>query len=262
MKKIFKLIIFLIFSFVVSTSAFAIEEIPLAGEEMPIVEGMSLSLDECIDIALKRSPTIKNMRNNWAVAKHNVSIAKAEYFPTLSAGAGYNQYWSRTRGVTTNNRVLPDVDVRLVERIWNFGKTNAAIRMEKFYKIAAEHDFNQEVINTIYNVKVKYYSVLAAQAAVEIEQANVQINERNYQRTKAYFEEGIRSKIDLVNAEVYLSDSKIAFIKAKNEYKNAMIALSNAMYIANAPNFSIKRTDTFNFEHNYLPVSLVKIADY
>ncbi len=262
MKKILKLIIFIIFTFTFSTSVFAIEEISLASEKMPIVEGASLSLNECIDIALKRSPNIKNMRNNWKMAKHNVSIAKAEYFPTLSAGAGYSQYWSRARGVTANNRVLPDVDVRLVERIWNFGKTNAAIRMEKFYKIAAEHDFNQEIINTIYNIKVKYYSVLAAQAAVEIEQANVQINERNYQRTKAYFEEGIRSKIDLVNAEVYLSDSKIAFIKAKNEYKNAMIALSNAMYIANAPNFSIKRTDTFNFEHNYLPVSLVKIADY
>ena len=248
--------------FSLGTSAFALEEIELADQEIPIKEGATLSLDDCINIALQRSPQIKQMRYYWQMAKHNVSIAKAQYTPTLSAGAGYNQDWSRYRRYTHNTRILPSVDVRLREMIWNFGKTNANIRMEKFYKIAAEHDFNQEVIDTIYNVKVNYYSVLAAQAIVEIDKANVQINERNYQRTKAYFEEGIRSKIDLVNAEVYLSDSKITLVQAEKNYKNAIIALSNAMYVTNAPKFSIKKTDTFHFDHNYLPVNLIKITNY
>ena len=242
--------------------SFSAEPIQLSAQEMPITEGANLSLDDCINIALSRSPNIKQMRYYWQMAKHNVSIAKAQYAPTLSAGAGYHQDWTRAWRYTSSTRSLPSVDVRLREMIWNFGKTNANIRMEKFYKIAAEHDFNQEVIETIYQVKLKYYAVLAAQAIVEIDKANVQINERNYQRTKAYFEEGIRSKIDLVNAEVYLSDSKIALIKSEKEYKNAIIALGNAMYVANAPNFTIKRTDTFNFDHNYLPVNLVKITNY
>ncbi len=242
--------------------SFSAEPIQLSAQEMPITEGANLSLDDCINIALSRSPNIKQMRYYWQMAKHNVSIAKAQYAPTLSAGAGYHQDWTRAWRHTSSTRSLPSVDVRLREMIWNFGKTNANIRMEKFYKIAAEHDFNQEVIETIYQVKLKYYAVLAAQAIVEIDKANVQINERNYQRTKAYFEEGIRSKIDLVNAEVYLSDSKIALIKSEKEYKNAIIALGNTMYVANAPNFTIKRTDTFNFDHNYLPVNLVKITNY
>ena len=244
------------------TSSSAAEPIQLADQSIPIEEGATLTLEECVDIALARSPRIKQMRYYWQLAKHNVSIAKAQYFPTFSVGAGYNQGWNRSRHVTTDSRVLPSADARLKELIWNFGKTNANIRMEKFYKIAAEHDFNQEVINTIYQVKIKYYAVLAAQAIVEIDKANVQINERNYQRTKAYFDEGIRSKIDLVNAEVYLSDSKIALVQAEKDYKNSLIALGNAMYVANAPNFSIQRTDTFNFDHNYLPVSLLKITNY
>ncbi len=262
MKKIVKILFILVMVFSLGTSAFAIEEIELANQEIPITEGATLSLDDCINIALKRSPRIKQMRYYWQMAKHNVSIAKAQYAPTLSAGAGYNQGWDRSRHRTTNTRILPNVDARLKEMIWNFGKTNANIRMEKFYKIAAEHDFNQEVIDTIYDVKINYYAVLAAQAIVEIDKANVQINERNYQRTKAYFEEGIRSKIDLVNAEVYLSDSKITLVQAEKEYKNAIIALSNAMYVANAPRFSIKKTETFNFDHNYLPVNLIKITNY
>ena len=134
----------------VITPSFSVEPIELAGQEMPIAEGATLSLEDCINIALTRSPNIKQMKYYWQLAKHNVSIAKAQYFPTISAGAGYNQGYNSNKRLSHSSRTLPSVDARLKELIWNFGKTNANIRMEKFYKIAAEHDFNQEVIETIY----------------------------------------------------------------------------------------------------------------
>lgn len=259
MKKICTILLILGFF---ALSASAIESAGLTSD-MPIREGDSLTLEECIEIALKRSPSIKNLHYNWMLAKHNVSIAKAEYSPTISAGAGYAQgFNSNRRYLSSSSRTLPSVDARLKQLIWNFGRTSANIRMEKFYKIAAEYDFNQEVIDTIFNVKCKYYAVLAAKAIVDIEKANVQINERNYQRTKAYFEEGIKSKIDLVNAEVYLSDSKITLVQAQNDYKNAVVELNNAMYVAFAPQYTIKNTESFNFKYDYLPVSLVQITNY
>lgn len=263
MKKIISSIFVILVFGMFSMSVFAAETINInLNDDMPIKEGDSLGLQDCINIALQRSPKIKNMRYNWELAKHNVSIAKAEYFPTLSAGISGTQGYNSYKMMPHSSRTIPNANVRLRELIWNFGKTNANIRMEKFFKIAAEHDFNNVVIETIYNVKCKYYTVLAAQALVEINKANVQINERNYQRTKAYFEEGIRSKIDLVNAEVYLSDSKITLIKAENDYKNSIIALNSAMYVANAPYYTIKMTESFNFDHNYLPVNLVKLTNY
>ena len=92
--------------------------------------------------------------------------------------------------------------------------------MQILYLIADEYNFYNTVRETTFNVKQKYYEVLAARATVLINKAYVQINERNYQRTKAYFDEGIKSKIDLVNAEVTLSDSKIQLVQAGNSYKN------------------------------------------
>lgn len=261
MKKIAN-IIFLILTFIFFQSvAIGVEPIEFKAD-MPIQEGAVLDLQDCINLALKRSPAIKDMKYNWQRAKHNVSIAKSAYFPTLSGSVGYDRVYNTSKYMQHTSRTLPSANIRLREMIWNFGKTNANIRMEKFYKIAAEYDFNNEVINTIYNIKCKYYAVLAAKALLEIEKANVQINERNYQRTKAYFDEGIRSKIDLVNAEVYLSDSKINLVNAETAYKNAIVALNNAMYIAYAPEYTIKQTESFNFEHNYLPVNLVQIANY
>ena len=134
--------------------------------------------------------------------------------------------------------------------------------MQKFNKIAAEFDFDEVVLTTIFNVKLQYYGVLAAKSLMEVEKLNVQINERNYQRTLAYFDEGIKSKIDLVNAEVNLSDSKIALVKAENTYKNAIVALNNAMYAAYAPEYTIRHTETFNLANPNVPMSLINIDNY
>ena len=90
---------------------------------------------------------------------------------------------------------------------------------------------------------------------MDINKANVQINERNYQRTKAYFDEGIKSKIDLVNAEVYLSDSKVTLVNSEKLYQNALVLLNNSMYVAFAPEYEIENTKTFNLEHKLAPVS-------
>ena len=230
------------FTLLTSISACAIEEITIEKDSI-------VTINDCIRIALENSPIIKRFKYNYGVSKSNVGIAKAAYFPTLGVSTGYtfndtasSSRYSRNMTGTNNY----NVQASLNQLIWNFGKTNANIRMQKFNLITALFNFDDGVLDTIYEVKTNYYGVLAAKAAVDINKANVQINERNYQRTKAYFDEGIRSKIDLVNAEVNLSDSKVTLVNAEKAYKNAMVTLNNSMYIAFTPDYEITPTETFN----------------
>ena len=206
-------------------------------QNIKIEQNSDLGLNDCIKIALNNSPVIKKYILNLDVAKSTVGVAKSAYFPSISLGAGYKQgFGERSHNFGSyQTRTLPGFDASLSQLLWNFGKTDANIRMEKFNKIAAEFDFDEMVLTTIYNVKLQYYGVLAAKSLMEVERLNVQINERNYQRTLAYFDEGLKSKIDLVNAEVNLSDSKIALVKAENTYKNAIVSLNNSMYVTYAP---------------------------
>lgn len=248
--KIFLLITGLLISFTPVFSA----------EVAAVQKGMVLSLDDCIEIALKNSPNIKKSRYNYRLSKTDVNIAKSDFFPTinLSTGLNYNDSQSRLNAINNN---YYSAQASINQMIWNFGKTNARIKMQKFNMISSQFSFDNMVLSTIYTVKNNYYAVLAAKAAMDVNRANVQINERNYQRTKAYFDEGIRSKIDLVNAEVYLSDSKVSLVQSENQFKNAMVKLNNSMYIAYAPEYEIKNTETFNFKRNEIPVNLEKISE-
>lgn len=231
-----------------------------AAEIAAVQKGMILSLDDCVEIALKNSPSVKKSRYNYRLSKTDVSIAKASYFPTIGVGTGfyYNDNHSNLRNANNN---YYSAEASINQLIWNFGKTNARIRMQKFNQISSQFNFDNTVLSTIYTVKNNYYAVLAAKAAVDVNKANVTINERNYQRTKAYFDEGIKSKIDLVNAEVYLSDSKVTLVQSEKNYKNALVKLNNSMYIAYAPDYEIKNTETFNFKRNEIPVNLEKISE-
>ena len=213
---------------------------------------------------MNNSPVVKKYILNLDIAKSSVGVAKSAYFPSLSLGTSYKQnFGERSHNFGSyQSRTLPGFDASLSQLLWNFGKTDANIRMEKFNRIAAEFDFDETILTTIFNVKLQYYGVLAARSLMEVERLNVQINERNYQRTLAYFDEGIKSKIDLVNAEVNLSDSKVSFVKAENTYKNAIVSLNNAMYVAYAPEYSIQNTETFNLSNPYVPMSLTNINNY
>lgn len=229
-------------------------------EDINVQQGSVLSLNDCISIALNHNPTIKNARYNYGISKSNVGVARSEFFPTVGVGTGYSYNTTSSSKINTDTNAYT-VQATLNQLLWNFGRTNANIKMQKFYLIADEYNFYNTVRETTFNVKQKYYEVLAARATVLINKAYVQINERNYQRTKAYFDEGIKSKIDLVNAEVTLSDSKIQLVQAENSYKNSLVNLNNAMYLVNAPAYSISGTEVFNNVHdNVAPVDLTKIT--
>lgn len=217
-------------------------------------------MDDCIQIALKNSPLINRAYFNYKVSQNDEKIAKASYFPTIGIGTGYTFNANKTDRYTRNTDNY-NAQASLNQLIWNFGKTNAQIKMQKFNKISALFNFDDIVLDTIFGVKTYYYSVLAAKATVDINRANVQINERNYQRTKAYFDEGIRSKIDLVNAEVNLSDSKVTLVNAIQAYQNAIVQLNNSMYVAYTPEYEISSTETFNFKQKEIPVNLEKISE-
>ncbi len=253
MYRITKIAISLIIVLAIgTTSCYALEEIK-------VEQGSVLSLRDCIAIALNNNPEIKSARYNYGISKANVNIARSEFFPTVGIGTGYNFNVVDSKRTTSSTNTY-SVEAQLNQLLWNFGRTNAHIKMQKFYLIADKFVFDNTVRETIFNVKQKYYEVLAARTTVLINQAYVDINERNYLRTKAYFDEGIKSKIDLVNAEVTLSDSKITLIKSENTYKNSLVNLNNAMYLANAPTYSISGTEDFNIKDNVAPVDLTKIT--
>lgn len=230
-------------------------------EEYTIKKGDVLSLADCVAIAINNSPIIRKYEYNLHIADSNLGIAKSVYFPTVGVGTGvYQEYNSNKYDENGSSyRQLPSAGVYLQQLIWDFGKSNSLIRMERFYKLAAEYEFMDSICNTIYRIKLKYFNVLYTQAVLETEKTNVAINKMNVCRTKKLYESGQKSKMDYIEAKVFLSDANLRLSAAENDYNIALTDLANEMYSAYSPDFSIRKISTFNYNDAF--VSDIKESD-
>ena len=240
--------VLLIFIFLLAgiPNTFAIEEVD--DDELfnpiEIKDGISLSVLDCVATAFKNSPKIRRKKYDLDIAKSNLGIARSQYFPIISAGAGfYNENNSDNIYYNSHYRELPTVGVTVNKLIWNFGKTTAYIKMEEFYKIGAEYEFMDSLCSTLFDVKAKYYNLLKAKAYLQIAQDNVKINEN--------FVKIAKKKPDLNTAELNLSEAKVKLLEAQNNYKNARVDLNNSMYLENQPNYTINNTKTFTYNNDF-----------
>lgn len=210
-------------------------------------------LNDCIQVGLKNSPVIKDLKYKLLVTGTDVSIAKSNYFPTFSAGVGYWQGFNTDEnfddGYTKRN--LPSVGVYINQLIYDFGKTNNLIDMQKLYRNAAEYTFVDGICHTINDIKMKYFLALEARYAVDIAKNNLHINQIIVDKTKELYQSGTKKEIDYINAQVYYSSAKIEMEKAYNAYKIALQNLYNAMYITSTPNIELKKIDTFDYYDAY-----------
>ena len=213
-----------------------------------VKDGTSLSVMDCVAVAFKNSPKIKRQKYNLDIAKSNLGIARAQYFPVINAGVGFfNENNSDNIYYNSHYRELPSVGLSINKLIWDFGRTTAYIKMEEFYKIGAEYEFIDSLCATLFDIKGKYYNLLRAEALRDIAEYNVELNEKYLNLAKG------RKKYDKTAAEVNLADSKVRLIEAQNNFKNERVNLTNSMYLDSQPDFAIKHTMTFDYDSKLFP---------
>lgn len=246
-RKIFcHVLLIFIFLLTGSVNTFAIEEVDEDELFNPIevTDGISLSIKDCVGIALQNSPKIRKQKYNLDIAKSNLGMAKAQYFPVISAGAGfYNENNSDNIYYNSHYRELPTIGVTLNKLIWDFGKTTAYIKMEEFYKIGAEYEFMDSLCATLFDVKAKYYNLLKSKAYLQVAEDNVKINEN--------FVKLAKKKPDLTTAQLNLSEAKVKLIEARNNYNNSRVDLNNSMYLESQPDYKINNTNTFAYNNDF-----------
>ena len=214
--------------------------------KIPFNQLKVMTIEDCVNYAMEHNPNLFSSKSRVEAVKTGANQQRANYYPRLTARVNYNHDSSNTKLTSTNANSI-GFNAGISEMIWDFGRTTAKINMAKFNYLSAVYDYDYDILNVIYNVKINYYKVLSALASLDIYEQYVRIQTLNYERTKAMFDEGLKSKIDVVNAEVNLTDAKIQLIEGQNTLQTSIIALENAMYWQEENPFVVQNTESFNF---------------
>jgi TolC family type I secretion outer membrane protein len=224
-----------------------------------ISAGETLTINKCIDIALKENPGIVAAVNTVDVNRSRVGEARYVYYPQLSATGAYNRSKATTStpgspfpGTTTPASNEYSGSVTLNQTIYDFGKTSSSVDISKYNLESSRSDLNTSQDTVILSVKQAYYGVLQARRNRDVAADVIKQFQLHLDQAKGFYEVGTKAKIDVIKAEVDLSNAKLSLINAENALKIAWVTLNNTMGVPDAPEYMIE--DNLSFQPYAIPL--------
>jgi outer membrane protein TolC len=226
-----------------------------------IKNGELLTVERCVEIALKSQPSIMAAQGNVDVYYARKGQAEAGYYPQVNASLGYsragagfgsstNQSAINTQGSGVDFRSSSSwqysTDVTASQTIFDFWKTRTQVNIQKIYADSAKSDLSNTEEQVILNVKQSYYAVLKAKRNLVVAGETVTQFQQHLEQAKAFYEVGTKPKFDVTKAEVDLGNAQLNLISARNSLKIATVILNNAIGVPEAPEYQIEDNLSFS----------------
>jgi outer membrane protein len=210
----------------------------------------TLTLSRSIEIALEKNPTILAARYGVDVNAERVGEARSGYYPQLSASASATKINPVPVAPATSSETFKQYSssITLNQNILDFGKTSSQIDISKYNLDASHSDLVATQDTIILNVKQAYYGVLQSRRNRDVAADVIKQFQLHLDQAKGFYDVGTKARIDVIKAEVDLSNAKLSLIKAENSFKIAWVTLKNAMGVPDAPEGTYTIEDKLAFE--------------
>lgn len=178
----------------------------------------------------------------WAAEGRNTQVQSA-YLPQLSATGEAAHIHIKDLTPEDDDNVLSG-SLSADQLIFDFGKTSGSIAASSYAVEAASAFLNSVGSDLIYLVKAAYYDVLAKHYLIQVANDQVQSYQMHYDRAKEFYKAGVKSKIDVTNAQVELTNSNLQLLQSQFALKSSRVQLEKVIGTApNNGNYIIQMTD-------------------
>lgn len=199
-----------------------------------------LSLEDCINIALKGNPNIKINKNLNESADEDVLGSYSGILPTLNLTSQSGKYEAGDKtvegdipvgfdsltnqyiyvrdnytqpGYTTNFNTL---DLQLRQNIFDGGEWWNAIKYAKSQKNASDLNLKSVINQTVRSVHERFFDLVKQQKLLEVRELAIQRSQDQLNKTQKMFELGSVAKVDVYRSKVNFGNDKIALLQQKN----------------------------------------------
>ena len=115
-------------------------EIKEGKSKIPFSELSVMSIDDCVQYALEHHPSLMVSKERINAAKSKIGTARSNYAPTLTGRVNYGHNETKIPNIHTEGD-SGGFNIGVSQTIWDFGKTTAKIKMEKFNALSTQFDY-------------------------------------------------------------------------------------------------------------------------
>jgi TolC family type I secretion outer membrane protein len=205
-----------------------------------IQKGDILTLQQCINTALKNHPAINAAAGTIRQSESKIGQARAGYYPQINIQSDYSRIGPAPTSLRSDPYNYYSNSLNLNQTLFDFGKTSSSVDIQMLTKQSAEADFQNTAASLVLGVKEAYYSFLKAKMSEIVAKETVNQFQQHFDVAETFFETGKSSKIDVTSAEVNLSNARIQLISVQNALHIARVTLNKAMGLISAPEYDVE----------------------
>ncbi|MFZ5806662.1 MAG: TolC family protein [Verrucomicrobiota bacterium] len=207
-----------------------VPEAPTASEAKPIY-----TLVDCINIALRKNPDVQVALKKIEEAEGLRIEARAGFLPSLTSSA---TYLHREADYATQDGSDPlrrqedwNINVRVTQNVYSGGGNTGRFAISKLKKEQRLLEYRAAIDEMVMHVRLAFYEVLLNDASIRVRQQAVEMLKQEMENQTAKFQAGTVPRLNVMRAEVNLANEMPALIEAENNYKNALLRLSELMAV-------------------------------
>ena len=206
-------------------------------------------LENVVGIALANHPLVHQADDETAAAAARKGQAGALYYPTVSLSTRYSEFegFSSSTGRSFSTSAV-NAGGNLSQVITDFGRRRAGLRRADSLLSASRETGKVTREEVAFRAKVAYFNILRARRILSVNRETVSQREALLRQAQAFYEAGIRARIDVARAEANLYQARAELTRAENELRVARITLLNRMGIDGPREFDLVdalATETF-----------------
>lgn len=186
------------------------------------------TLDTWLDRALESSADIAAQRRALEVAEREVDKNRAGHLPTVDVYASSGRSQSDSFSSINQEYRTRQLGVQVNIPIFSGGYTNAATTQAIANRERARNELEATVNKTHIEVTKQYSGTVSGLAKVQALELAVKSSEQALESTKMGFKAGMRSNVDILNAEEQLYTSRRDLAEAKYVYLLSRLRLKAA----------------------------------
>jgi len=195
-------------------------------DPVPLNMPVPSNLDHWTQVALDNNPAVVAARYQLAVARQEVEVQRSGNFPTVDLVGDYSL--SRTAapsGVDVNSA---SIGVELAMPLYTGGGVQAATRQARYNTEAARETLEQQRRAASRQVRDAYRGMEASISRVKALKAGTVSAASALEATKAGFDVGTRTLVDVLNAQSELFRSQRDYAQSRYDYVLNLLTLKQA----------------------------------
>lgn len=213
-------------------------------------------LRTCLDMGLKRNPTILGAAKAIEGAQARVTQNLSAYYPNIFGETDYSHYkvnssgngssltnvntGSGLAGINSGANDLSTYFLGLSQNIYDFGRREYKVQASREDLKTFQWTLKDVRLSVIDSIRQAYYGVLLTQRIVLVRKEDLERTQEHLKQAQGFYQVGLKAKIDVTQAEVAVINAQKGLLQAENDVRQARVTLAAAIGLEQPPEVTLK----------------------